>query len=193
MTHARGKILVISASTRPGRICPTVARWVIDQAPTGELDLELVDLADWPLPGDEPDVPAVASAYANEHTRDWSRKIGGAAGFVFVTPQYNWGYPASLKNALDHLYHEWRGKPAVIVSYGFHGGGRCAAQLRQVLEGFRMRPAATMPALTLPEAMRTGAGVEAALPAFAPSIPDVERAFTELQALLEEAVPARAG
>jgi NAD(P)H-dependent FMN reductase len=158
---------------------------VIDQAPTGELDLELVDLADWPLPGDEPDVPAVASAYANEHTRDWSRKIGGAAGFVFVTPQYNWGYPASLKNALDHLYHEWRGKPAVIVSYGFHGGGRAASQLNQVLAGLHMRVAPTMPALTLPEAMKvTEPDIGLALAAFGAAAEPVRQAFLELMELI---------
>ena len=46
--------------------------------------------------------------------------------------QYNWGYPAALKNALDYLYHEWKGKPAVIISYGTRGGGRAAAQLKEV-------------------------------------------------------------
>ena len=46
--------------------------------------------------------------------------------------QYNWGYPAALKNALDYLYRSWNGKPAMIVSYGSHGGGKGAAQLKQV-------------------------------------------------------------
>ena len=46
--------------------------------------------------------------------------------------QYNWGYPAALKNALDYLYQSWNGKPAMIVSYGSHGGGKGAAQLKQV-------------------------------------------------------------
>lgn len=46
--------------------------------------------------------------------------------------QYNWGYPAALKNALDYLYHEWLGKPAVVITYGTRGGGKAAAQLQQV-------------------------------------------------------------
>ena len=46
--------------------------------------------------------------------------------------QYNWGYPAALKNALDFLYKEWHNKPAGIISYGGHGGGKAAAQLQQV-------------------------------------------------------------
>jgi NAD(P)H-dependent FMN reductase len=161
----------------------------MDHIPAGlDFDLELVDLIDWPLPNDEPDIPAAGLEYENAHTRAWSRKVSEAAGFVFVTPQYNWGYPAPLKNALDHLYREWTGKPAIIVSYGFHGGGRCAAQLRQVLEGLRMRPTPTMPALTLPEEMKAkDAPVDRALQAFAGSVPDVEAAFTELQKLLEAA------
>ena len=74
-------------------------------------------------------------SYANAHTLAWSRKVAEAQGYVFVAPQYNWGYPAGLKNALDHVYREWQGKPLVIVTYGGHGGGKCAAQLHQVAEG----------------------------------------------------------
>ena len=57
---------------------------------------------------------------------------------MFVTPQYNWGYPAPLKNAIDYLYNEWKGKPALVVSYGGHGGGKANGQLREVLRGVRM-------------------------------------------------------
>ncbi|WP_317624034.1 NADPH-dependent FMN reductase [Brevibacterium casei] len=60
--------------------------------------------------------------------------VSEADGIVFVTPQYNGGYPASLKNAIDYLFAEWRDKPALIVSYGGHGGGMSGAQLRSVLE-----------------------------------------------------------
>jgi NAD(P)H-dependent FMN reductase len=177
-------IQVISASTRPTRINPAIARWVMAQAPAG-LELELLDLVDWPLPmDDEPHIPAAGRGYDHPHTQAWSDKIATAGAYVFVTPQYNWGYPAPLKNALDHLHAEWTGKPAMIVSYGFHGGGKCAGQLRQVLDGLRMRPAATMPALTLPEEMKTGAGVELALASFGPAIPSVGDAFRELSALL---------
>ena len=116
---------------------------------------ELVDLGEWPLPmNDEPEIPA-RGTYTQEHTLAWSRKIAGADAIVFVTPQYNRGYPAPLKNALDHLYKEWNGKPAVIVTYGGHGGDKCAAQLRQVVEGLKMHPVPTMPGITLsPEAIR---------------------------------------
>jgi NAD(P)H-dependent FMN reductase len=179
------KILVICGSVRPTRICLDTARWVIKVLPReADIELELVDLADWPLPmDDEPGIPA-RDPYVHEHTRAWSRKVAEAAAYIFVTPQYNWGYPAALKNALDHLYREWATKPAMIVSYGFHGGGKCAAQLREVLEGLHMRPAATRPALTLPSELKHGASADIAFDAFTSAIPSVEQAFAELRLML---------
>ncbi|PCH33691.1 hypothetical protein WOLCODRAFT_59973, partial [Wolfiporia cocos MD-104 SS10] len=67
--------------------------------------------------------------------REWSSFISSCAAIVVLTPQYNWGVPGELKNAFDHLYWEWRDKPAVIVTYGGHGGSKCAEQLRSILGG----------------------------------------------------------
>ena len=75
--------------------------------------------------------------------------MAGARAVVFVTPQYNWGYPAPLKTAIDHLYREWAAKPALIVSYGSHGGDKCARQLREVLSGLNMALTEAMPGLRL--------------------------------------------
>lgn len=175
-------------SVRAGRVCPTITSWVvgIGRASTS-LEYELVDLADWPLPlSDEPAIPALGS-YAQEHTQAWSRKVAAASGFVFVTPQYNWGYPAVLKNALDHLYKEWTGKPLMIVSYGGHGGGKAAAQLRQVAEGLKMRPVTTMPALTLARETIENGGPVVPETDFKAGVESVRRAFGELDALLEPA------
>ncbi len=148
-------------------------------------DFEIVDLKDWPLPmDDEPGVPA-AHGYAFAHTQAWSRKVAGADGFVFVSPQYNWGYPAALKNALDHLYKEWSGKPAMIVTYGGHGGDKCARQLRQVLKGLHMRPLATMPGFKLSrERIKANGGVIDPATAFAKHRRKLRRAFAELAAAL---------
>jgi len=180
---------VIVGSVRAKRLCPQVAAWVAQAAradATRPFALEIVDLADWPLPmEDEPGIPALGE-YANEHTRAWSAKIAQASGFVFVTPQYNWGYPAALKNALDHLHGEWRGKPAAIVSYGGHGGGKCAAQLKQVADGLKMRVVPTMPGLELPEAVIRGGEFDPRRE-FATHVPAVEQAFAELAALLAPA------
>lgn len=88
----------ILGSTRARRICPQIAQWVAQVGQeTVPAAFELVDLKDWHLPmDDEPEIPA-RGEYVFEHTRVWSRKISAADGFVFVTPQYNWGYPEPLK------------------------------------------------------------------------------------------------
>jgi NAD(P)H-dependent FMN reductase len=147
----RKTVLLIMGSTRAGRICPRIATWIqqIGLACT-DLAYEVVDLADWPLPmDDEPGIPALG-VYSQPHTRAWSDKIKAADAVAFVTPQFNWGYPAALKNAIDHLFSEWQDKPAMIVTYGGHGGSRCAKQLRRVAAAVKMRVAVTTPAITLP-------------------------------------------
>jgi NAD(P)H-dependent FMN reductase len=178
-------VLVILGSTRAGRICPTIAAWVIGIARAStNLDYEVVDLLDWHLPThDEPGIPALGG-YMHDHTQAWSRKVAGAAAVVFVTPQYNWGYPAPLKNAIDHLYKEWTGKSLVIVSYGGHGGNKCAAQLRQVAEGLHMRTVRTMPAIELTDDMIKNASVDPDKD-FSLHVDAVRRAFAELVAQIQ--------
>lgn len=137
------KIQIIIGSVRPTRIGDQIAGWVMDIVrELGGFSFEVVDLKDWHLPlDDEPNQPK-HGGYLQSHTKAWSEKIAEGDGYVFLTPQYNWGYPASLKNALDHLYYEWDQKPAVIVSYGHRGGVKAAAQLREVLTGLHMLPVA---------------------------------------------------
>ena len=77
--------------------------------------------------------------YATEHARQWSAEISKYAGFVFVTPQYNWSLPASVKNALDYLFYEWHGKCAFVISYGGHGGGKAKAALEIVLGAVKIK------------------------------------------------------
>ena len=150
-------VLVVMGSTRAGRLCQKITSWVIEIARNcSNLNYERIDLADWPLPmHDEPGIPALGR-YVQPHTSAWSEKVAAADAIMFVTPQYNWGYPAPLKNAIDHLYKEWIGKLVVIVTYGGHGGGKCAAQLRQVTYGLKMRAVPTMPAITLTDEMMLG-------------------------------------
>jgi len=95
--------------------------------------------------------------YPQPEVREWSTLVSSFDGFIFLTPQYNWGYPASLKNALDHLFKEWVGKPALIISYGGRGGGKAADQLKIVCGGgLDMRLAEKMPAIALPRGIITG-------------------------------------
>ena len=180
-------VLVILGSIREGRICPKIGAWVADigRETTGAV-FEIVDLRDWPLPmDDEPAIPATG-VYRGDHTRAWSRKVSQGQAVVFVTPQYNWGYPAALKNALDHLYQEWRDKPAVIVTYGGHGGDKCAQQLRQVVAGLNMRPVETMPGLKLARALiEANSGALQPDRDFASDRDQVRQAFDELAHLLQ--------
>lgn len=124
------KLLVIVASTRPGRIGLAFGAWMAEYARANSgYDVELVDLAEVNLPFfDEPEHPRFGR-YQHEHTKAWSRMIGGADAFVFVMPEYNYGFNAVIKNALDYLSAEWRGKPVGFLSYGGVAGGTRAVQL----------------------------------------------------------------
>ncbi|MGP4013341.1 NADPH-dependent FMN reductase [Streptomyces sp. 4N124] len=74
-------------------------------------DFELVDIADYRLPlFDEPRSQRTG-AYQHDHARAQATKIAELDGFVFVTPEYNRSIPASLKNAIDFVYHEWTTRP----------------------------------------------------------------------------------
>jgi len=178
--------LVIAGSVRAHRLCIQISEWVaaVGRERTGG-SFEVVDLKDWPLPmDDEPGMPQ-AGQYACEHTRAWSRKIAAAPAFVLVMPQYNGGYPAALKNAIDHIYKEWEGKPAMIVSYGGHGGGKGAEQLQQVLQFVKTTSIATRPALTLPrELIEANSGTIDAASQFAAHVGDLQRAFAEFASQL---------
>jgi NAD(P)H-dependent FMN reductase len=137
------KLEIIIASTRPGRVGLPIGQWAEAEAKAhaGFAEVELVDLAEVNLPFmDEPNHPRLAQ-YTHQHTRDWSAKVSEADAFVFVTPEYNYGYTAPLKNAIDYLHHEWHYKPAGIVSYGgVAAGARAAQMLKQVLTTLRMTP-----------------------------------------------------
>jgi NAD(P)H-dependent FMN reductase len=139
---SRPVLQVIAASTRPGRRGIAVARWVQQLAEAhGGFDVELVDLAEVGLPVfDEPNHPRM-QRYTHQHTKDWSATVDRADAYVFVTPEYNHSFPASLKNALDYLSLEWADKPAALVSYGGVSAGlRAATALKPVLAALRMVP-----------------------------------------------------
>lgn len=76
-----------------------------------------------------------SSDYKDAQVQAWSKLVSTSPAIIILTPQYNWSFPGPLKNALDHLYHEWHNKSILLVTYGGHGGNKCADQLKQVLEG----------------------------------------------------------
>lgn len=132
------KIGLIIGSTRPSRISPSIANWLQQAAAQPELSIDLIDLAKINLPFlDEVAMPSDGN-YALDHTKQWSQLIQRYDGFILLFPQYNWGYPAPLKNALDTLYAEWRGKPVSLVSYGGHGGFQAALGMQLVVRGLKM-------------------------------------------------------
>jgi NAD(P)H-dependent FMN reductase len=133
---------IIVASTRPGRIGLPIASWFREQAlEHGGFEVQWVDLAEWNLPFmDEPHHPRLRQ-YTQEHTRRWSAHIDSADAFVVVTPEYNHGYTAPLKNAIDYLIHEWAYKPVGFVSYGgLSAGTRAVQMLKPILSDLNMTP-----------------------------------------------------
>lgn len=143
------RLLVVIASTRPGRIGPVIAKWFVDRAAEhGGFDVEVADLAELDLPlFDEPNHPRLGQ-YVHEHTKKWAALVDGADAFVFVTPEYNYTFTAPLKNAIDYLHNEWRYKPVGFVSYGgLSGGLRAVQSLKPVVTTLNMFPLAVSVAL----------------------------------------------
>lgn len=120
-------LAVIIGSTRAERRAPGIARWLSTQlAARDDLAVDVIDLAEVDLPAQLPvtDDPRAAAFLA---------RVARADAFIVVTPEYNHGYPASLKQAIDVPYREWNAKPVAFVSYGGMSGGiRAVEQLRQV-------------------------------------------------------------
>ncbi|HEY2316387.1 MAG TPA: NAD(P)H-dependent oxidoreductase [Streptosporangiaceae bacterium] len=141
-TVAKPTLQIIIASTRPGRVGPSVAAWFHDRAvKAGDFEVELIDLAEVNLPMfDEPKHPRFGE-YVHQHTKDWSATIRRGDAFVFVIPEYNYGYNAAIKNAIDYLNQEWQYKPLGFVTYGGVAAGTRAMQmLKQVVGALKMVP-----------------------------------------------------
>ena len=139
------RLLIIIASTRPGRAGLPIGTWFAERARAhGGFEVEVADLLEQALPLlDEPHHPRLAR-YEHEHTKRWSAKVSAADAYALVHPEYNYGYTAPLKNAIDYLHNEWADKTVGFVSYGgIAAGTRAQQQLKQVVTALRMIPAAT--------------------------------------------------
>ncbi len=138
------RLMIIIASTRPGRVGLPVGLWFDARARArGGFDVDLADLAEINLPFmDEPNHPRL-QRYTKQHTKQWSARVAAAEAFAFVTPEYNYGLCAPLKNAIDYLHNEWNYKPFGFVSYGGVSAGTRGVQMaKQVLSPLRMFPVA---------------------------------------------------
>jgi NAD(P)H-dependent FMN reductase len=144
------KLGTIIASTRPGRVGQSVAHWFHGVAQrVGAFENGIMDLADFNLPiFDEPHHPRMQK-YQNDHTKAWSEAVAATDAFVIVTPEYNYGSPPALVNALDYLFVEWAYKPVAFVSYGGASGGLRSVQMtKQIVTTLKMMPIPE--AVTLP-------------------------------------------
>jgi NAD(P)H-dependent FMN reductase len=146
------KLAIVIGSTRPNRKAEAVAQWVHEIAKkrsNGDVEIELVDIKTYELPLlDEANPPSMGK-YEKEHTKRWAAKVDSFDAFVFVTPEYNHGTSAALKNALDFVYREWNNKAAGFVSYGSAGGTRAVEQLRLVMAELQIATVRAQVALSL--------------------------------------------
>jgi len=137
-------ISVIVGSTRQGRFSEKPARWILQHLKKrSAVDARLLDLRDCPMPFfDQPVSPATPGRrpYENEVVKKWTAAIARSDGFVFVTPEYNYGPAAVLKNAIDWVYPEWNRKAVAFVSYGSAMGARAVQQLRHTAIEVQLAP-----------------------------------------------------
>ncbi|GAA2300566.1 bifunctional NAD(P)H-dependent oxidoreductase/GNAT family N-acetyltransferase [Glycomyces scopariae] len=132
-----------------GAVAASAGELGVDLVPVslGELDLPFLDEEEHPSSG----------VYRHEHTRRWSAMVDAADGFIAVTPEYNYGMPATLKNALDYLSAEWAWKPMGFVSYGNTSAGTRAVQhAKQVVTTLRLVPLGATVAIRIGDAVEDG-------------------------------------
>src|SRR5437016_14328495 len=137
-------ISVIVGSTRQGRFSEKPAQWILQHLQKRDgIEARLLDLRDFPMPFfDQALTPAMPgrAPYENEVVKRWTAAIAASDGFDFVTPEYNYGTSAVLKNAIDWIYPERNRKAAAFVSYGSTMGARAVQQLRETAIEIQMAP-----------------------------------------------------
>ncbi|MDF3292220.1 MULTISPECIES: NADPH-dependent FMN reductase [Streptomyces] len=131
MSSDRIRVAVIIGSVRKGRLGPTIANWFTGIAGQREdLQIDLVDLADYDLPNRLTDEPGPE---LTESLGKVGPRLAEADAFVVVTPEYNHSYPGSLKALIDWHTVEWHAKPVGFISYGGQAGGiRAVEHLRPI-------------------------------------------------------------
>lgn len=161
MSTKSTRVLVLTCSTRPGALGPAVTRWWLDtvaeRATESAVELVPVALGDLALPFLDEEEHASSGIYRQEHTRRWSALVDSVDAIVAVMPEYNFGMPATLKNALDYLSAEWAWKPIGFVSYGNTSAGTRAVQhAKQIVTTLRLVPLGATVAIRISEAVTAG-------------------------------------
>lgn len=141
---SKPKIAIIISSTRDSRFGDKPAKWIHDAAAKrDDIDVELVDLRDFPLPLFNEVASNAWAPTQNEVGQAWQKKIGEFDGYIFITAEYNRSITGALKNALDFAYPEWNKKAAAYVGYGSVGAARAIEHLRNISVELQMAPTRT--------------------------------------------------
>ncbi|CAN7187712.1 NADPH-dependent FMN reductase [Rhizobium sp. LjRoot254] len=138
---AKPKIAIIISSIRGNRFGDKPAAWVHDIASArDDIDTEIVDLKEWPLPFFDEVASNAWAPTQNEVGQRWQKKVAEFDGYIFVIAEYNRSITAPMKNAFDFAYPEWNKKPAAVVGYGSVGAARAAEHLRTIAIELQMAP-----------------------------------------------------
>ncbi|MCP9232435.1 NAD(P)H-dependent oxidoreductase [Mesorhizobium sp. LMG 17147] len=138
---SKPKIAIVIGSTRAARFADVPAQWIARIAKShADIDVEVVDLRDFPLPFFDEVASSAWAPSQNEVAQRWQKKVAGFDGFIFTAAEYNHGPTAVLKNAIDYAANEWNKKPAGFVGYGSVGGARAVEQLRLHAVELQMAP-----------------------------------------------------
>lgn len=141
---SKPKIAIIIGSTRDARFGDKPAKWIYEIASArGDIDVEIVDLKDFPLPLFNEVASNAWVPTQNEVGQAWQKKIAEFDGYIFITAEYNRSITGALKNALDFAYPEWNKKAAAYVGYGSVGAARAIEHLRNISVELQMAPTRT--------------------------------------------------
>jgi NAD(P)H-dependent FMN reductase len=135
------QIAIILASTRANRFADVPLNWLLGRTTTrSDFTFDVIDLREYELPYYDLAVPPAMAPreYSSNAHRALGEKLDAADGFLIVANEYNHGYSAVLKNAIDHYFVEWNRKPVSFLGYGNAGGARAIEQLRQVADELDM-------------------------------------------------------
>lgn len=131
------KLAIVIGSTREGRVTPRLASWILAsvRAHAPDHEWQVIDLNDYDLPMMREPLPPMAGKRPelSDGTQKYLEAMENADGFIIVTPEYNHGIPAALKNAIDLIDYQLMKKPVAIASHGVVGGARANEQLRLVV------------------------------------------------------------
>ncbi|RWH00488.1 NADPH-dependent FMN reductase [Mesorhizobium sp.] len=132
---SKPKIAIVVGSTRAARFADVPTQWIAKITKThADIDVEVVDLRDWPLPFFDEVASSAWAPSQNEVAQRWQKKVAEFDGFIFTAAEYNHAPTAVLKNAIDYAANEWNKKPAGFVGYGSVG------QLRLIAVELQMAP-----------------------------------------------------